>query len=91
MGVGAVVVEHDVQLLARIGLGDLLAERQEFDVAVAVRETVVALPVATSKAATAWWCRGEGSRGAPLGQSRSQRQDRLGAVQRLDLGLLVHA
>ena len=29
--------------------------------------------------------------GAPLGQPRPQRQDRRGAVQRLDLGLLVHA
>jgi hypothetical protein len=29
--------------------------------------------------------------GAALGQARQHRQDRLGAVQRLDLGLLVHA
>jgi hypothetical protein len=29
--------------------------------------------------------------GAALGQARHHRQDRLGAVQRLDLGLLVHA
>jgi hypothetical protein len=28
--------------------------------------------------------------GAPLGQPRPERQDRLRAVQRLDLGLLVH-
>src|SRR6266498_5913420 len=35
MPVGAVVVEHDVQLAARVGLGDLLTERQELGMALA--------------------------------------------------------
>src|SRR4029450_2108782 len=40
MGVGAVVVEHEVQLPPRIGPGDLFAEGQELDVAVPVKAAV---------------------------------------------------
>ena len=49
--VAGVVVDHHVQLPARIGGGDLLEERQELLVAVAVGAGVGDLPVATSSAA----------------------------------------
>jgi hypothetical protein len=52
MGVGAVVVEHEVQLPPRIGFGDLFAEGQELDVwRWRSKQRSVTLPVATSKAA----------------------------------------
>ena len=46
-----VVVHHDMQLPARLGLGDQLEEGQELAVAVAGMQASVTWPVATSRAA----------------------------------------
>ena len=47
--------------------------------------SAMTLPVATSRAANRWWCRGGCSRGCRPRGPRQQRQDRGGAVQRLHL------
>jgi len=91
--VGVVVVDDDdVQLAAGVGPGDLLHEVEELGFAVAVVTGVGDLAGGDLKC-------GEQRRGAValvvvrglLRQTRSQRQDRCGAVQRLDLTLFVHA
>jgi len=90
--VGVVVVQYDVQLPARVGGGDLLEEVEELGLAVPVVALVGHL------AGSDLEC-GEQGGGAvalvvvsrSLRQAFSKRQDRCGAVQRLDLGLLVHA
>ena len=90
--VGVVVVEHDVQPAARVGLGDELEEVQELGLAVAVIAAV-------GDRAGRDLQRGEQRGGAValvvvgglLGQPGPDGQDRLGAVERLDLGLLVDA
>ena len=51
MLVGAVVVEHEVQLPPRIGLGDLFAEARNSMWRCRSKQRSVTLPVATSKAA----------------------------------------
>ena len=87
--VGVVVVEHDVQSPPRVGLGDELEEIEELGLAVAVIAAV-------SHRASRDLKRGEQAGGAValvvmgglLGQTGPDREDRLGAVQRLDLGLL---
>ena len=87
--VGVVVVEHDVQPAARVGLRDQFEEVQELGLAV----TLVA---AVGDLAGGDLQRGEQRRGAValvvvgglLGQPRPDRQDRLGAIECLDLGLL---
>ena len=87
--VGVVVIEHDVQSPARVGLGDQLEEVQELRFAVTVMATVGDLTGRDLQGGE------QGGRavafvvmGRLLGQSGPDRQDRLGAVQRLDLGLL---
>ncbi len=90
--VGAVVVAHDVQLAARVGLGDLLEELEELAVAVVLVAGVGDLAGGDLQ-------RGEQRGGAvtdvvvgaPCRQTGADRQHRGGAVGRLDLGLLVHA
>jgi len=92
MLVGGVVVDDDVQLLAGVGPGDLLEELQEFVVAVPGVAGVGDLPGGDLQG-------GEQRRGPVpdvvvsllLGDTRSQRQDRRGPVQRLHLRLLIHA
>ena len=49
--VGVVVVQHDVQLAAGVGLGDLLQEVEELGLAVPLVARSATLPVATSNAA----------------------------------------
>jgi len=49
--VGGVVIEHDMQLTARIGAGNQLEEAQELAVAMAGWQASVTCPVATSRAA----------------------------------------
>ncbi len=92
MFVGGVVVADDVQRHARVGLGDLLEEFEELLVAVVgvagvgdfaggdlQRGEQGGGAVADVVVGTACW------------QAWAHRQHRLGAVQRLDLGLLVDA
>ncbi len=89
--VGGVVVADDVQLPAGVGPGDELEEVQELGVGMPVVAPVSDLAGGDLKG-------GEQARGAVAlvvvglfrWQSRAQRQDRGGAVQRLDLGLLIH-
>src|SRR3954454_12410635 len=87
--VGVVVVEHDVQRAARVSARDLFEEVQELGFAVAV---ITAIDHAAGRDLQ----RGE-QRGRAvalvvvrraLGHPGPQGQDRLRAVQRLDLGLL---
>src|SRR5918994_5979383 len=88
--VGGVVVHHHMQLPTRIGLGDELEEGQELAVAMARLAGVGHL--------TGRHLQGGKQRGGavpdivvgpPLNSARRHRPDRLGAFQRLDLGLLV--
>jgi hypothetical protein len=91
MLVGAVVVEHHMELSARVGAGDELEEGQELGVSMPVKAAAGDLAGGDLQG-------GEQAGdavpdiivGAPLGQPRAQRQGWRGAVQRLDLGLLVH-
>ena len=91
MLVGGVVVDHDVQFAPRVGLGDLLEEPQELLVAVPVVAGVDHLAGGDLE------CGEQGGGAVPdvvvgaAGAARPQRQHRRGPVQRLDLGLLVHA
>ena len=90
---GAVVVQHDVQVRAGMGGGDLFEEAQEFLVAVpGVAGVRGDLPGGDLQGGE----QGGGAVphvvvGAPGGQARPQRQHRGGPVQGLDLGLLIHA
>ena len=80
-----------MQVSARIAASDELEEGQELGVAMPVKTAAGDLPGGDLQ-------RGEQASdavpdiivGAPLGQPRTQRQGRRGAVQRLDLGLFVH-
>ena len=51
VGVGTVVVQHHMQLPARVGLGDEFEEGEELAVAVLLEARSTTLPVATSNAA----------------------------------------
>ena len=89
--VGAVVVQHHMQVSAWIGPSDELEEGQELGVSMPVKPAAGDLAGGDLQG-------GEQASdavpdivmGAPLGQPRAQRQGWRGAVQRLDLGLLVH-
>jgi hypothetical protein len=89
--VGAVIVQHHMQLSAWVAPRDQLEEGQELAVAMPVK-------AAAGDLASGDLQRGEQAGdavahvvvGAPLGQPRTQRQCGGGAVQRLDLGLLIH-
>ncbi len=86
MGVGAVVVQHQVQLPPWVGPRDLLEEGEELGVPVPRVALVGHLAGGDLQR------REQGGGpvphvvvGAPLGAARAQRQVRGGAVQRLDL------
>lgn len=76
--VGGVVVDHDVQPLAGVGLGDLLQEGEELLVAVAVGDLAGGDLEGGGAVADVVV-------GGPLGQAVPDGQDRLGPFQRLDL------
>jgi hypothetical protein len=89
--VGGVVVQDHMQPPPRVGLGDELEEVQELAVAVPWLAGV------GDRAGGHLQRREQRGRavpevvvGAPLGPARPYRADRLGPLQRLDLGLLVH-
>jgi hypothetical protein len=92
MLMSGVVVHHHMQLAAWVGLGDELEEGQELAMAVA-RLAGVGDPAGDHLQG------GEQGRGAvpevvvgaPLDLTPRHRPEWLGACQRLDLGLLVHA
>jgi hypothetical protein len=91
--VGGVVVEHDMQLAAWIGASDQLEEAQELTVPVS---RVVAGVGHLTGGDLQGGKQGRGAVpdiivGASLDPARRHRPDRLGAFERLDLGLLVHA
>jgi hypothetical protein len=90
--VGGVLVQHHMELPAGVGAGDQLEEGQELAVAV-VRLQGVGHPTGGDLQSGE---QGGGAVadivvGAPLDPGRRRRPDRLGALQRLDLRLLIHA
>lgn len=87
MLVGAVVVQHEVQLAARVGLRDLFEEAQEL---------LVPVPRHACRGDFQGGEQGGGAVpdvavGGAFGQSGAHRQDRSGPVEGLDLTFLVHA
>jgi hypothetical protein len=84
-----VVVEHDVQPAARVGVRDAFEEIEELGLAVSV---IAAVGDRAGRDLQSGEQRGGAvalvAVGGSLGEPWPDRQDRLGAVQRLDLGLL---
>ena len=92
MLVGGIVVDYQVQPATRVGLRDLLEELEELLVAVPRVAGVGDSPGSNLQGRE----QGGGAVtdvvvGLLLRDSRPERQDRRGPVQRLHLALLVHA
>jgi RHS repeat-associated protein len=91
MLVRAVVVADQVDLAPRVALGDRVEKRDELDVRVAREATAMNLPARhLERRKQAGGSVALVVVGHAGGNAGTKRQDRLGAIERLDLRLLVH-